>query len=171
MLRSKIFPIVAVLLCATAVSCAPLGQREPSALDKDQALKVVTDFEERMRSGPGVSDPSSLMPLFAPDSNDNDRQQRNKLLAELPTGKDWQFALTAYAIADVRCGGQDCRVTIRETRDYGDRSARFGRQFDRLFVLERSQDALRVNAYKHVSSGNTYFGGLSGSEKYSGFYP
>ena len=171
MSRRSILPIAAILLCVAVVSCAPSQQREQTAPGKAQALQTVTDFEGEMRRGPGASDPSRLLSFFTPDESDNDREQRRKLLSDLPSAKDLQFTVTSFATPDVRCDAESCLATVSETRDYGALSARFGRQFDRMFTLVQEKGQWRVQEYKHVSRGNTYVGGLSGSEKYSGFYP
>ncbi len=163
--------MAAILLCAVVVSCAPSRQQVPVTLSKDQAMQLVRSFEEHMRHGLGVSALSDLLPLFAPDGSDTDRSQRAALLTALPADKYRQFTLTSYVLSDAQCDNQGCQVAVSETRDYGATSARFGRQFDRVFVLRQYDDAWRVKEYGHVFSGNTFFGSLSGSVKYSGFYP
>ena len=97
--------------------------------------------------------------------------ERAALLAVSPANNDLQFALTSYVLSGAHCDDQGCQVAARETRDYGADAARFGRQFDRIFVLGQDNDAWLVKEYEHASSGNGFFGSLSGSEKYSGFYP
>ena len=134
-------------------------------------MQLVRSFEEQMRHGPGVSALSDLLPLFAPDGSDTDRNQRAALLTALPADKDRQFTLTSYVLSDAQCDNQGCQVAVRETRDYGPTSSRFGHQFDRIFVLGQYDDTWLVKEYEHASSGNAFFGSLSGSEKYSGFYP
>jgi len=166
----RILLITAVLLAGMLLS-ACLHQPQPAAADGDGARQLVVDFEERMRATQGIVVPSSLLSLFAPDVSDADRRQRDRLLSEFASEADYSFVLTAFEVSEARCGGGECQVTVRETRDYGERSARFGRQFDRLFILGRHGPEVRLQQYRHLSRGNAYTGSLSGSEKYSGFYP
>jgi hypothetical protein len=169
MFRSRVFSVTAALLAGALIS-ACVQQRQPSAADAEPARQAVIDFEERMRAMKGTVVPSSLLSLFAPDVSDTDRRQRDRLIAELAAEADYHFSLKAYAVSDARCDRRVCEVTLRETRDYGT-AARFGDTFDRVFVLEPYKAEWRVQQYKHLSRGNSYAGSLSGSQKYSGFYP
>jgi hypothetical protein len=137
--------------------------------EQNQIRNVVSDFENSMKDDVRQERLDSSLAFFVADNRESDKTYREKFLAEL-AGKSYSFKIISYKmILPSESINGVVTVLVEETRDYEQKS-NYGVKFSRQIRL-KNIDGWKIEAYKNMSSGNIYSGSLSGSEKYSGFYP
>jgi len=140
-----------------------------SVEEQNQIRKAVSDFEDSMKEGVTPEKLNIPLAFFVADNREGDKTYREKLIAEL-AGESYGFKILSYKmILPIKSKRRAVEVLVEETRDYGQKS-NYGIKFSRQIVL-KNIDGWKIEAYKNINSGNIYSGSLSGSEKYSGFYP
>ncbi|MDP3997301.1 MAG: hypothetical protein Q8P73_02260 [bacterium] len=145
----------------------------PSTAEQPNPEQLVQEFERTLQSALAKNSLNDLWPLFLSDNRAEDIVYREKIISAYPNREELSWQLTDYKILDTRQDRNEAeyQITIEETRDYADKTTDYGRIFTRIIVLAQNGNGWGVKEYRKIPAGNNYSGSLSGSVKYSGFYP
>lgn len=139
-----------------------------------EAQKTVENFENLLENGINADNANNLFNYFSPDRTEQDKIYKNKILSDIKNKKEQlNFKVLSYEISAPQKNesGPNYQIMVQEVRDYGEKSADYGKKFLRIFILEKINNDWKIKEYKKINNNNVYSGILSGSRKYDGFYP
>ena len=161
-----IFLGISALGVATIVLLRPFSNTSPAGAEDPQA--AVEAFASALQAANSSPNLENTLALFTPDTNEADQFAQQALISAFATGSFPRFRLESYEITspDTSSGGTHLTFSLNESRVYDHPES-----VTRLLILEKTANKWMISAYMPATAGNAFSGTLSGSVKYSGFYP